>query len=76
MSEIQSLEETLNVKNKGIDDSLVEKYKNDLTEKGLDYLQNERGLSLDTIKHFNLGYDKTRKAISIPLYKRGVLVAI
>lgn len=76
MSEIQSLEETLNVKKKGIDESLVEKYKNDLTEKGLDYLQNERGLSLDTIKHFNLGYDKTRKAISIPLYKRGVLVAI
>lgn len=76
MSEIQSLEETLNVKKKGIDDSLVEKYKNDLTEIGLDYLQNERGLSLDTIKHFNLGYDKTRKAISIPLYKRGLLVAI
>lgn len=76
MSEIQSLEETLNVKKNGIDESLIEKYKNDLTEKGLDYLQNERGLSLDTIKHFNLGYDKVRNAISIPLYRRGILLAI
>ena len=76
MSEIQSLEDTLNVKKKGIDETLAQKYIEDLSEKALSYLQNERGLSLDTIKHFNLGYDKVRDAISIPLYKRGILQAI
>lgn len=76
MTEISSLEDTMNVKRKGIDVSLIEKYKQDLNEQALSYLQTERGLSLDTIKHFDLGYDKERDAIAIPLYKRGILIAI
>ncbi len=54
MAEIQSLEDTLNIKKKGIDESLVPKYIQDLNEKAFNYLQNERGLSLDTIKYFKL----------------------
>lgn len=76
MTKIQSLEDTLNVKKKEIDESLIVKYQEDLGEVGLNYLQTERGLSLDTIRHFKLGYDSKRNAIAIPLYKRGSLVAI
>lgn len=70
------MEDVLGSTLKRIDESLVKKYKDDLGEVGLNYLQNERGLSLETIRHFHLGYDSVRNAISIPLYKRGELVAI
>ena len=76
MLEIKSLEDTLNVKKKTIDESLQQKYIDSLDEYALEYLQNKRGLSLDTIRHFRLGYDPDRRAIAIPLYRRGVLIAI
>ena len=45
-------------------------------EEAWDYLTNERGLSSDTIRHFNLGYDYNRNAISIPVYKSDEVVSI
>ncbi len=42
----------------------------------MDYLQITRGINLETIENFNLGYDKERNAISIPIYKRGELINI
>jgi len=42
----------------------------------LDYLQIKRGLSLDTITNFKLGYDTEKNAIAIPVYKRGELINI
>lgn len=46
------------------------------TPHALDYLQVTRGFSPDTISHFNLGYDKDKDAICIPVYKRGELINI
>lgn len=40
------------------------------------YLLRERGLTDETIRHFQLGYDKTRNAIAIPVFKKGELVNI
>lgn len=45
-------------------------------ERALHYLQAERGLTMETIKHFRLGYDSHRDAISIPIFRRGELVNI
>lgn len=42
----------------------------------LNYLKEERGLSIGTINHFKLGYDSTRHAISIPIMKNNELVNI
>ena len=42
----------------------------------MDYLRITRGLNNETIEHFNLGFDKDKNAISIPIYKRGELVNI
>lgn len=41
---------------------------------GLEYLTKDRALTLDTIKHFRLGYDAERKAIAIPIFKEGELI--
>ena len=38
------------------------------------YLEVERGLSVDTITHFKLGYDAVRHAIAIPIFKKDELV--
>lgn len=46
------------------------------TPHAMDYLQVSRGINLETIEHFNLGYDKDKDAISIPIYKRGELINI
>ncbi len=46
------------------------------TPHAMDYLQVSRGINLETIEHFKLGYDKTKDAISIPIYKRGELINI
>ena len=46
------------------------------TPEAIDYLRIKRGLSEDTITHFNLGYDVERHAIAIPVYKRGELINI
>lgn len=43
-------------------------------EKALSYLKIERALAEETIKHFNLGYDKERDAIVIPVFKNKELV--
>lgn len=40
----------------------------------LDYLRITRGLTDETIKHFQLGYDSDKNAIMIPVFKRGELV--
>lgn len=42
----------------------------------LDYLRHKRGLSDDTIKHFKLGYDEGKNAISIPVYKQKEVINI
>ena len=46
------------------------------TPHAMDYLQVKRGLNPETIEHFNLGYDKEKDAISIPVFKRGELINI
>lgn len=45
-------------------------------EDAWNYLTDKRGLKTDTIKHFKLGYDYARNAISIPIMKNGEVVAI
>lgn len=45
-------------------------------ESALDYLRIERNLTEETIKHFKLGFDTSTNAISIPIYKKDVLVNI
>lgn len=45
-------------------------------DRAMNYLQADRGLSIETIKHFQLGYDSHREAIAIPIFKRGELVNI
>lgn len=56
----------------------LERYVSNLHNTGhpqaLEYLLKTRGLSIETIKHFQLGYDDTRAAIAIPLFKDGVLI--
>lgn len=47
-----------------------------MDEKATEYLEKDRGLSKETIKHFMLGYDVGRNAIAIPVFKRGELVNI
>lgn len=56
----------------------VERFKGELysNDTALDYLLITRGLTMDTIKHFELGYDSTKNAISIPVFKGSVLVNI
>lgn len=58
------------------DPEKLKKYQTDLEECGdaKKYLEVSRGLSVDTIAHFKLGYDTTRHAIAIPIFKRGELV--
>lgn len=41
-----------------------------------DYLKVKRGLTDETIKHFQLGYDSQQHAIAIPVFKRGELINI
>ncbi len=45
-------------------------------EVGLEYWRTGRALNDDTIKHFGLGFDKDKQAVTIPVYKKGVLVNI
>ena len=75
---IKSIRETLNVDYVKPDESKVDKFITDLQEnqKALDYLKYERGFNEETIKHFKLGYDVKRDAISIPVYKNRELVNI
>lgn len=47
-----------------------------ITPHAMDYLQVTRGFAPETIQNFKLGYDKSKNAISIPIYKRGELINI
>lgn len=55
-------------------DKMIEALK--ANESAMDYLRVKRGLSQETIEHFNLGYDEKKDAISIPEYKNGELINI
>ena len=78
MTIIKSIRETVGQGYKKPDEGKIDIFIADLLENivALDYLRITRGLSDDTIKHFKLGYDKTRDAISIPIYKNKELVNI
>jgi archaellum biogenesis ATPase FlaH len=69
---IKSLRETVGVEYKRPDPSKIETLMDCLwgCSKALEYLHLERGLTDDTIKHFNLGYDYDKNAIAIPIYKK------
>lgn len=60
------------------DPQRLEAYKANLfeSETALSYLKIERGLADETIKNFQLGYDKDREAIVIPVFKNKELVNI
>lgn len=60
------------------DPAVLEKYIADLAlnTSALDYLHLSRNLTDETIKHFKLGYDASRDAIAIPIFKRGELINI
>jgi len=77
MLDIKSLRQTINEDYIKPDVELVEKYKKQLLDspKAQEYLTG-RGLSEDTIKHFQLGYSSDYDAISIPTYKDKQLVNI
>ncbi len=45
-------------------------------EEALHYLKAERGFTEDTIKHFKLGYDPKKDAVSIPVFKNKELINI
>lgn len=54
----------------------LEQFKKDLvdSEDAMNYLKIERGLAEETIKYFQLGYDKDRDAIVIPIFKNKELI--
>lgn len=56
----------------------LEQFQKNLAEdvRASDYLEVTRGLSKATIKKFQLGYDKEKDAIAIPVFKRGELINI
>ena len=78
LEKLQSFRDTLNVSyvRPSVED--VNNYEKNLSSNvvALDYLKNVRGLSDKTIKHFRLGYDVSKNAISIPVYKNNELVNI
>lgn len=75
---ITSIKETININYVKPDPTLVDKYRESLTNtpSAMDYLRITRGLSPETIDNFKLGYCIEKNAISIPVYKRGELVNI
>lgn len=74
---ISSIRETINGGYRKPEAEKQESYVTNLecTPSAQEYLL-RRGISLDTAKHFGLGYDYERKAISIPVYKNGELINI
>lgn len=60
------------------DKGKLEKFKTLLlgNDTALDYLRKERGLTDETIKHFQLGYDSEKHAIAIPIFKNNELINI
>jgi len=78
MNIIKSMRETVGIDYKRPDETKIDEYIEKLNNNEIaqDYLRNERGLSDESIKHFKLGYDEKRDAISIPIYKRGELINV
>lgn len=74
---IKSLANTSGIEFKKPSVSVMEKYCSALKEstKASDYLKG-RNINEESIEYFNLGYDKGRNAISIPVYKNDELVNI
>lgn len=75
---IKSIRQELGVEYVKPSFSKLEDLQNALNEskEALEYLNIERGLTNETIKHFKLGYDKTKNAISIPHFKNNELINI
>lgn len=78
MSVIKSIRETFKVDYDKPDPEKIDKFIADLqeSEEAMNYLKNERGFTEKTIEHFQLGYDKKRDAISIPIFKNKELINI
>lgn len=78
LSTIKSIRETVGRGFARPDPSKLEAFITDLwnTSHAKDYLRIERALSDETIEHFKLGYDASRNAIAIPIFKNGELVNI
>lgn len=80
LDRISSLKDHLNIDYVRPDIAKLETYEAELWGladcEALEYLRTERNLTDETIKHFRLGYDGDRKAIAIPVFKRGELVNI
>lgn len=75
---IKSIRETLNVDYIKPSAEMVDGFVKALEEntQAFDYLNITRGLTKETIEWFKLGYNESKNAISIPIYKRGELVNI
>lgn len=75
---IKSIRDTLNVDFVKPSTEMVEGFITALNEntQAFDYLNITRGLTRETIEWFKLGYNESKNAISIPIYKRGELVNI
>ena len=78
MNEILSLQDSLGIKNKNISIDKVHEFVSCLNGnlRALEYLRNKRNLIDETIKHFMLGYNEAIDSIVIPIFRRGVVVAI
>lgn len=76
-NKLQSLQQTVGVEYTKPDTSKYEAMVYALPDsKGYKYLTEDRGLTDETIKHFRLGYDKSKNAIAIPHFKDGELINI
>jgi DnaB-like helicase C terminal domain/Toprim-like len=75
-SKIQSIRQALAGGYRKPEAGLVERYQQELQGESLEYLTKVRGLNLETIANFKLGYSRERNAISIPVFKGGEVVNI
>lgn len=70
-NKVKSLRETVNIPYRRPEREKLDKMIEALSvnDTVLQYLNLGRGLSNDTIKHFQLGYDESKDAIAIPIFK-------
>lgn len=78
MIDIQSLRDTVHANYIRPDPGKVTEYETNLeqNQEAQRYLTEERKLSMDTARHFHLGYRSDYDAISIPIYKNGLVINI
>lgn len=57
-------------------DKMKEALWNDTGQEALTYLKNERAFNEETIRHFELGYDESKNAVAIPVFKNKELINI